>query len=54
MVVSVPMVVSVSIFVAVVFVMVVMIVRLHMFVDGLFRVAMMIRFGEESDYLKHE
>ena len=48
------MVAFVSVVFIVVFVMVVIIVRLHMFVDGLFRVAMVIRFGEEPDYLKHE
>ena len=28
--------------------------RLHMFVNGLFRVVMVIRFGEKADHLKHE
>ena len=32
----------------------VMIVRLTMFVDGLFMVAGMVQFGEKPDHLKHE
>ena len=32
----------------------VMLVRFHMLVDGLLRVAMVIRFGEKTDHLKHE